>query len=225
MSKLSGYETYKLFRAISMHFNSSYDFYKYQGKSKSINSEAFEKTRGKYQYAQLGKQVDSEEMISFLVANFIMGKKWIGEFLDDDARMNHLAFLKRQQAITYTFSNDLSFLFVDDVERLFKTSQSSYPPIVEYTISGRISIETFAILDSFVQFSDKFTNFYGKDDAIWSSLNTKAKKLHPFLKYDKQKLKGILTEKIKENRCISTSTTTIPEKTKSEANGEPIRSA
>ena len=58
-----------------------------------------------------------------------------------------------------------------------------------------VSIETMIILDDLIQFMEKFDTFY-KDDHIWKKLSRKIRKYKPFLKYDKDKMKQILKNKM-----------------------------
>ena len=55
------------------------------------------------------------------------------------------------------------------------------------------------ILNDYIGFFPKFNKYLGENDPIWSKIELKLTKYKPFLRYDKNKYKLILKEKINEN--------------------------
>jgi hypothetical protein len=198
--KLSPYETFCLYQGVKLHFSSStYCFVKYNGKIRT-NSDSFDQRKDRFQFQKLSKLYSAEEMKDFLVANFLKGKSWIGDFLDDEANDAYLDYLRRKQSLTYVFSNDLDKLFTDNSpDVVFKIIGESdhLPPILNSLMCGIISPETYVILDRFIGFSSVFDTKLS-DDYIWSKYRMLTKKLHPFLMYDKNRMRTILKEKIHE---------------------------
>lgn len=192
---MDSYECYVMFQALKNHFTTkSYDYIKYNGKIK-ISKDSFLANKDKYKYAKLARKYDDEKMRDFLLANFISGKKWIGEFLEEDASDIAQNYLKRKQSFTYTFTNEITKLIKDkDPHNLFKVKDNQYPEIVNAHIQGDISIESLAVLNRFINFFDKFDAKIGKDDIIWSKIKTMALKVEPFIQYDKEKIKAVLKE-------------------------------
>ena len=62
---------------------------------------------------------------------------------------------------------------------------------------GKVAIETLVILNDLLNF---FPVWEKKiiDDIVWPELKNKCEKYKPFLFYDKNKMKNILQEKIKD---------------------------
>jgi hypothetical protein len=148
----------------------------------------------------------SEEMLDFLVSNLVKGTSWVGDFMNDEAHDNYMAYLKRKQSLTYTFSNELDALFTHEApEHVFKVGDNHryLPPILNARMSNLISEETYAILNSFLGFSKSIEKALGDNTFIWDKYNKPALKLHPFIKYDRDKMKTILKEKINEYRLPS----------------------
>ena len=111
--RLSAYETYCLFLALKNHFTlQKYDFFKYQGKI-TASQESFLARKDRFQFQKLARQCDDKEMTSFLISNFIKDKKWVGEFLDDDAKQNHVNYIKYNQSVSYQFKNELDLALRD----------------------------------------------------------------------------------------------------------------
>jgi hypothetical protein len=116
-------EVYQMFMALRNRFNQkNYDYFRYQGKVR-VTKDKFLTNKDKFRVCQVGKElIDPVEMQDFILANILVGKKWIGEFLDDDAVVTYKEHLKRKQSLSYMFDNELSSLFsnVDKPENVFK---------------------------------------------------------------------------------------------------------
>jgi hypothetical protein len=197
MGLLTPYETYNMFMSLKFHFSQKrYDFFRYNGKV-NTSLASFEQKKDRWHYAKLSKIIKDDHMQDFLIANFLKDKKWVGEFLEDDAYDNYTAYLKRKQSLTYTFENELDFLLKSSTPKdLFKVKSGQYPPILQDYLSGGISLETLSIMNTFFCFDQAFDNKLGKDDVIWSRIRLHMQKLHPFLFYDKEKVKFILKSRI-----------------------------
>jgi hypothetical protein len=203
--RLSAFDTYALYLALKQHFTQdSYDYFKYHGKTRA-NKESFLQRRDKYQFQKLSRMYSNEEMTDFLVANLLKEKSWVGDLLEDDANDNYLSYLRRKQSLAYTFTNELDELFSQDPpDRAFKVGEGylHLPPILNFIMCGAMSPETFVILDRFIGFSSVLDKKLA-DDYLWSKYRMLPRKLHPFLNYDKEKMKNILKEKIDEYRLPS----------------------
>lgn len=195
--RLTAFETYTLLMALKQHFTqANYDYFKYNGKTRA-NKESFIQRKDRFYYQKLSRKYDSEQMVDFLVANLLKGLTWVGNLLDDEAHENYMAYLKRKQALAYTFANELdNFFSVQPPELAFKSS-SGLPPILNTIMCGTMSPETFVILDRFIGFSESLNKTL-EDDYLWSKYKALPRKLHPFLSYDKDKMRSILKEKIHE---------------------------
>ena len=74
------YEVYKLYLAIKLHFTTkSYDVVKYKGKVR-VKPETFRKRKDMVSIKKLARDYKREEIIDFLVANFVSGERWGGLF-------------------------------------------------------------------------------------------------------------------------------------------------
>lgn len=196
--RLSAYETYCLYLAIKSHFTTeNYDYYKYQGKVRATK-ESFEIRRDRFQFQRLSRMYSDDQMFDFLVANFLHDIKWIGELLDDDAKANYLQYIKRKQAFTYTFANEVSKLFntVTSPNKVFCKDNSSYPVLITSILSNEIGYDTASVMNKFFNFVPKFDRDLGTDDIIWRNIRLKIIKLHSLLDYDKSKIKKTLKETI-----------------------------
>lgn len=199
MSHFSGYGAYVVFVTIRTHFETrAFDFFKYHRVKAS--KEAYERRSDKWFFEKLSKQYEDKDLRDFYIANRLMDVKYVTELLNDEAHQNYINFQARRQALSYLYSSDLDRIFKNGLQVPFNIHSDQYPYIITLYLRGVISPETMVILDDFIPFFDKFDKYLGQDDIIWSKIELKIRKYKPFLKYDKDKFKRILKEKIDETR-------------------------
>lgn len=189
--RLSAFETFCLFMALRNHFTvKSYDYFKYQGKVK-MTIEGFAIRKDRFHYQKLSRKYDEKEIKDFLIANFMNGKKWVGEFLDDDADDIYKQYLRRKQALSKIIKDELDKL----PNNMFDGSSIEYPPLVSAYLSADVSLETLCVLEDFVGFVTKFDERLDKDDVLWPKIRQLIIKARPFIEYDKTRLKKILKQR------------------------------
>lgn len=189
--KLSGYETYKLYLALKLHFSSeSFDFFAYNGKTRHVSKETYLARRDRFQFEKLARNCDN--LPDHLVANLLKDKTWVGDLLDDEAFDNTKAYMKINQSMSYVFRNELEK--IGDIKPALRF-EGQYPNIITMLMNGTISYQTFVILDYFIQFVPKFDAKL-PDDFIWSKLGFKIKRFAPFVirDLDKKKFANLLKE-------------------------------
>jgi hypothetical protein len=199
MTENTGFEAYALWNALKLHFTSdSYDYFKYNGKT-NVSKQTFTTNKSKYQFYKLARKYDLEELKNFYVANFLEGKgDWVGDLLQD-GESNYTKWQKRQQSLTYTFENDMMYLLdkVDKPDDLLLVKSNEFPKLLQYLMSGSVSIETVIILNNIMKFIPMW-NKQIYDDIVWPSWCRKIEKYTPFIQYDKNKFLHILKKKIHE---------------------------
>ena len=196
---LSSYDTYRMFIALKYHFErETYDYFKYNGKVKTSH-ETFLTRRDMFKFQRVSRMVDDSEMRDLLVSNIIDNRRWIGDIATDEAVDCYNHYMKRKQSLSYTFSNDLDKLFMSNSPNdAFRVTKGELPTVLYAVMSKDICIETFTILDSFINFAGIYDSKLQNLDIIWSSWSLLLKKYKPFLEYDKVKFRNILKDKIGE---------------------------
>lgn len=198
--RLTAFDTYIMYLALRQHFErDSYDYFKFKGKVKATQ-DSFMNRKDRFYFQKLSRLHDETEMRGFFVCNILRGKKWIGDFLEEDAETNYTDYQRRIQSLSYTFTNDLDTLFAHNgTKSAFKLSSNrQFTTVIEFLIDGSISPETFTILNKYIGFSSVYDEKLGKDSFLWKDIRNVALKYHSFLEYDKTKFKNILKEKIEE---------------------------
>lgn len=195
---MTPYEAFILYTALKNHFTTeSYDFFKYNGKVK-ISVDTFEKRRDKFFFHKLAKHRTPKE---FLVANFIVSnpKTWIGDMVNStDAEINLKEYLRRTQALSYLFEEDLKKLLTNiDDNLIIKDNQ--HPYLLKLFMRKKVSIETLVILNDLLGF---FSHWNRKltDDIMWSDIRMLCEKYRPFLQYDKQRML-VIAKKVFAPEC------------------------
>jgi hypothetical protein len=198
MKHFSGYGAYLLFLALRTHFTKTkYDFFQMHGKLRA-NKESYLKRNDKLFFEKIAKRYNAEELKNFYVANLLEDRHYITDMLDEDAHGTFFDYEKRRQALTYNFKNDIDSIFkTDSVSAPFKLSMDTYPDIITLRMRNIITWETSIILNDFIPYVEKFDK-YLEDDIIWNRMSLKLHKYKPFVKYDKNKYKHILRERIDE---------------------------
>jgi len=204
MNDNTGFAAYALWNSLKLHFTSdSYDFFKYNGKT-NVSKSTFTTNKSKYQFYKLSRKYTLEELKNFYIANFIEGKgDWVGDLLQD-GEGNYTKWLKRQQSLTYTFENDIMYMFdsVDGaefwhIEDYFKCIDGGWPMLITKLMQNKLSLETVCILVDILGCMPRWEKEI-TDDLIWPTQQRMIKKYTPFIQYDKKKYTQFLKEKIKE---------------------------
>jgi hypothetical protein len=204
MTENTGFAAYSLWNALKLHFTSdSYDYFKYNGKT-NVSKQTFTTNKSKYQFYKLSRKYDLEELKNFYIANFIKGNgDWVGDLLQDGDE-NYTKWQKIQQSLTYTFENDIIYMFdsVDGAEfwhidDYFKPIDGGWPMLITKMMHEKISLETVCMLVDILGCMPKWEKQI-TEDIIWPTHRRIIKKYTPFIQYDKEKCKQMLKEKIKQ---------------------------
>ena len=186
-----GYESYKLYLGIKLHYNSDYDFNKYNGKV-SASFESYLKRSDKFQFSKLRKQ-HGENLKDFYIANFMYKDYWIGDLFGEETKENYTEWKKYNQSLLYCFEKDIRYLnsLEGVLDNLFSTDSSSHPIIVSSILSKSISFATGVLLDSLIRWSSsiKITEQY-----VWPELQRRIQKTQGFIGYNNKKLKEKVLE-------------------------------
>lgn len=186
MNEFKAYRTYLALRA---HFTTdNYDIVKMRGRFKA-SRKAFDGMGKEFAFRRLcSVYKKDEDIINFMVANFVSGNKWGGVF-DMDASNNYLEFKKRHESLRYNFEQDC-IKMADQKEEgisIFGFQSGYHPLILKAYLRSEICLETLVIIDKITGFTD----FMLLNDSVWNDVKRLIKKYKPFVKVDKDQLKAI----------------------------------
>lgn len=193
---MDSFKVYRTYLALRLHFtNDNYDIFQMEGRVRASKN-AFLKRKDLLSIERLARKYSEHEIIDFLVANFVSGDRWGGIF-DQDAHETYLAWLGRQERLTYMFTQDLDYISnkTSNWLELTDASKSSHPYIIKAYLGNNISIETLTILNIIT--NNSLTNLILADTFIWPDLKKLILKYTPFLKIDDGKYRKIFGSRIR----------------------------
>lgn len=190
LNYMTPFEAYQKYIALKNHFNTSYDYHKYNGKVK-VNESSYETRRDKYFFMKLSKRKDVEK---YLLANFVEanGDFYVGNIRNQSPDDVYLKWKKRQESLTYTFKEDLSKMD-DDFDSNFKVDKYGHPLLLRLFLRKDICMETMIILDMLTDYT-KLWNKKLVGDVIWEEKYGIINKYRSFLSIDTDKYKSIVIE-------------------------------
>lgn len=207
---MNGYQTYQQYIALKAHFGGNYDYFKYNGKIKSANETAYAKRNDKHFFELVGRKVEHDDVIPFLVANFIKDDDiWVGKLIEnyEEARETFVEWKKKLSSLYVMFQEDINNIvaFLDekslDKNELFRYTTHSHPLIFRFLIEKMIEPETFILLDDALNFVSVLDKHY-KNDIIWTMHINKINKFRRFIIYDKSKVSNIIVSKFKPQKSV-----------------------
>lgn len=182
----------KLYNALRLHFNTDYDYFKYNGKTKT----KFIDNNRLYVFEKLDK-LYTDKIKDFYIANFVVDTKiYPNNLLSDTSSDIYMNWMRRKENLTYIYKNDIQNV-IQDTESFndLLEVKGSFPILLRKTLQGKITIETLLIMNSVLKFFpvwDKKIN----DDIIWDSFKFRCRKYYPFIEFDKGKMKQILKDEV-----------------------------
>jgi len=182
---ITGYKFFSVYQSIKLHFTSSYDHFKYAGKSKSISREKFG-LRNDYQKFVFwaNKLNDENEAIRFCVFNFIKSDSW---FYDSFESAKSIQVEKEgfYGAFKHNISKSVTLIKKIkeenvDINIFEETKSGNKPPLLQLYLQHAVSMEFICILNHANNFVDSWLYKYSNDPFITQELD-KIKKYSPFV--------------------------------------------
>tara|TARA_B100001057_G_scaffold23735_3_gene21951 strand:- start:2338 stop:2922 length:585 start_codon:yes stop_codon:yes gene_type:complete len=188
------FESYKLYNALKLHFETNYDAIKYNFKS-NVTPQSFFKRKDKYFFAKLSKKYNGE-LKEFYVSQFINTEKYVGDMMDSEAEQNYMKYKKIKESIHRVFSVDINRIGEENVpfDDMFKAVDGQHPLIVKLWMQEEISLETVVILNSIFGFIDRESKNIS-DTIIWPDTRRLIEKYTPFVNFNTNKCKTMLVSK------------------------------
>jgi hypothetical protein len=198
---VNGYDLYCTYQAIKLHFTSEkYNFFQYDGKTR-VSVEAFQKRRDKFLFHRLARKYRDDEMVPFLVANFVHSDdNWTRSLLEEEAEDTFRRWKRTTDSMTKVYLEDLQKVCSDPKEfnNLFKVEDGQFPKLLVSFMQKEITIETMVILNNifdFIRIWDKKIS----DDIIYPKMSRKIRKYGAFLNVNVDKYKQLTKETLLAN--------------------------
>jgi hypothetical protein len=192
---VNGYDLYGLYQAIKLHFSSEkYNFFQYDGKTR-ISVDAFQKRRDKFLFHRLARKYRDDEMVPFLVANFVHSDdNWTKSLLEEEAEETYRNWKRITDSMSKVYVEDLQKIATkESFNDLFKVEDGQFPKLLVAFLQKDVTIETLVILNNifnFIQIWDKKIS----DDIIYPKVSRKVRKYGAFLAVNVDKYKKLTKE-------------------------------
>ena len=103
---MNGFEVYKVYLAIKLHFtskNQSYDFHRHGGRT-TAKLATFTKRGDRYFFHKLSKSYNDITIVDYFVSNFVTNTNlWVGDIIGQSGDENYKEWSKRLEAcLLYT---------------------------------------------------------------------------------------------------------------------------
>ena len=194
-----GFDVFKVYLAVKLHFTSNYDYFEYDGKV-NCKLETFTKRNDRYFFHKLSTKYGKDQILDFFVANFCENdKKWVGNLLQNDGRETYLNYRKIKDNFKYHFRNEFTNIVNDfSTKRIsfddgFLCRDGQHPRLLRLLIQRRASFQTIIVLDQVLSFIKNW-NKQIKERVVWTKIAHKISKLKPFIKYNETECKLIMKE-------------------------------
>jgi hypothetical protein len=200
---VNGYDLYGLYQAIKLHFTAEkYNFFQYDGKTR-VSIDAFQKRRDKFLFHRLARKYRDDEMVPFLVANFVSSDdNWTKSLLEEEAEQTYRDWKRRTDSMSRIYEDDLRKICPDPKEfnNLFKVEDGQFPKLLVAFLQKDVTIETMVILNNifnFIKIWDKKIS----DDIIYPKVSRKVRKYGAFLNVNVDKYKLLTKKVLLEDDC------------------------
>ena len=204
----STYNAWVTYQALNAHFTRTrdYDYFKYNGKGTWSSIESMEKSFIKYEqngnfslqrkiFKDIGNTFTNKEaLIYFYLSQFTNGIEYPSHFETDlydeyIERMNNFDFTIKKDTMEIKRYLDKFEANFDDI---FKVVGINHPVILKMGLSNTISLETIAVLDMILGFTENIDR--ALNDPLWNDYSRLIKKYKPFLEVDIVKQKKIIMD-------------------------------
>ena len=194
-----GINAYKTYLAIRNHFNTDYDYFKYNGKIK-VSDDSFLKRRDKFWFAKLERRYSSSELVYFFVANFLDdNSSWSGSLVGSESEKKYLEWRKHIESLKYNFKNECKKI-KDEMEKkdklfdeMFLVVEGNHPDLLRWYLGKHISLETFTIFNGILNFIKQWTLDL-KEDIIYNSVRDLTLNYKPFLQVEYKTYRNIMKD-------------------------------
>jgi hypothetical protein len=177
---MNGYDAYNIYLAMRLHFSSDYDFFRYNGKSRSSEN-TFNKRKDKYSFHKLAREYNDQKLINLLAVLFChKDSVYVGDMFGPSAETMLREDVEWKLSWKSNFLNDLEKVI--DFAAAIKSVDGGYPDLLTLAFQKDISYNTLAILETNLGTLTAWNNKLS-DDFIWESYYKKLKKYAPFVFY------------------------------------------
>lgn len=195
---MNGQEVYQKYLALKRHFDQSsdYDFFTYNGKT-NASFDSYLKRKDKMFFEKLARKFSKDdEIIDYMVSNFIHGDAWIKDMLMPEGVKKYDDHRKVIESLSYTFKEDLKKIQgkCPHLNDAISILPGEYQPLIFKMLYGKhLHVETVMILNNLFRFIPGLLKQLSGDPVFMKHI-TIMKKYRPFLKFNPSEYSLMVSE-------------------------------
>lgn len=177
-SSLRGYNAFSVYMAIRSHFKTSYDYFKYNGKT-NVNHLTYSRRKDKYYFRIIEKRYQNTQLVNFYVSNIVYNPEFYPKALVGTAsKETYLNWKTTMQSFYYHFESDLRLLssLSESNKKIFYERSGRYPLIIKKYLAKEIKFETVVATEAILSYIKKVDN-----DPIINSILDLTRNYSPFI--------------------------------------------
>lgn len=179
-----GLKAYQKYLSIRNHFTTSYDYFKYRGKS-SASATSFLKRKDKFFFAKLEKNYKPEELTYYFVSQFVSGEQvWSGNLVSEQSAERYTQWKKRIQSLRKIFREDIEKLSDVKFNEWFEVEEYNHPFLLKQFMRGDIHPETMVIIDIVVGYIERWNKQIEDPSGLWDNYYKTFTNYKPFISSD-----------------------------------------
>lgn len=184
---MNGYDFFRIHQPLNLHFTTSYDIFKYGGKSKSVSYTSYSSKKNKSIYDGWARAFPFKEGAGRMcIANFVYGGDgWLYQEKEGARQilatwekirqnMSRTILEESKQIVSIRTTKDMSWL-----DMVNPTPSGKKPPLLQLGQGGHISKEFLCVLDLNFNFLDVWHTIY-VNDPFTSDWLFRLQKYRPF---------------------------------------------
>lgn len=189
---MNPYDFYRIQLPIHLHFTSTYDYFKYHGKTKFVSSEDFIRKREFPLFRGMANKVNTSQCKDFCVAQYASDRDSFIFNSVEQAWQTYVEWEKKQNLLSETVRNDLQLILSSNI--ILKTIRDG--TLLQMAAQNKVQKETVIILDSvFARFLDSWKTKYANDPYLIKVVE-RLIKYRPFVTFNKEKIISVIGEEI-----------------------------
>ncbi len=190
--KTSGFDVYKEYIGLKLHFKSSnYDYSTYGKVNAKI--ESYNKRNDRYWFERLAAKYKPSEIKNFFIANFLADDTlWSKDLVNEECEIMYSEWIKRTEGIRHTFYVDCCNIrnYLEKHDKTFNElfvakDPGNVPLICKLLLQEYITPETYCIFDILLNFVSMFDKVYN-ENIVWSSKMIKYNRYKYLMSHSKQ---------------------------------------
>lgn len=186
------FQVYCEYLALQQHFTlDKYDYFKYNAKTRA-NEASFNKRNDRYAFVKLSRHSDPKGLI---LANLVEDPQtYVATFNTPAGHNCYLDWLRRKEALYYTFKSDLSRLNQESFLFNLRVTNGKHPLLLRKFLGKQVCIESLIVLDSLTSCFDNWNKTLN-DPVIWPDVFKKCSKYSGFVTFDTERMRNILLDR------------------------------